>query len=136
MLISIHAIHIRKETMHRRMTITAINKGVEEVWTRSKEELEHGKWMNGSPPVSIPINGTAIIESEKQTGASYGTTGKIEFISNIKPGNVLSIKWNKPYGTDATTCSASINGSDYTVQVENKDFQKSYAACDVVISNA
>ena len=120
--------------MHRRMSITIINTGVEEVWTRSDSDLKHGKWMDDSPPVSIPINGTAEVNSEKQTGAAYGTTGGIEFISNIKPNNTLTIEWDKPYGSGATTCTASVSGADYNAKVENKDFQQSYASCDVVIT--
>ncbi|MDP5215534.1 hypothetical protein ORJ66_21040 [Pseudoalteromonas tunicata] len=121
--------------MHRRMTIKVINTGIEEVWTRSEEDLEHGKWMNGSPPVAVGMNNSVEIKSEKQTGASYGTTGSIEFISNIKPNNTLRIEWNKPYGTDATTCEATIVGDNYTAKVEDKDFQQSYASCNVVITS-
>jgi hypothetical protein len=116
------------------MSITVINTGVEEVWTRSESDLKHGKWMEGSPPVSVSIDGTAEVKSEKQTGAAYGTTGGIEFVSNIKPNNTLTIEWDKPYGTDATTCTASVSGDDYSADVQNKDFQKSYASCDVVIT--
>jgi len=119
--------------MHRRMTITVVNTGVEEVWTRSEDDLEHGKWMKNNPPVAIRMNESVEIKSEKQTGAAYGTTGSIEFISNIRPNNTLRIEWNKPYGTDETTCDATVIGDDYTAKVEDIDFQKSYSSCDVVI---
>jgi hypothetical protein len=52
----------------------------------------------------------------------------------VKPGGTLRISWNKPYGKDATTCVAEMTSLYYTAQVENKDFQKSDAFCDVVIS--
>lgn len=116
------------------MTITVKNGGNNEVWTRSEDHLEHGKWMDGSPPVRIPINGEEEIKSEKQTGVAYGTTGWIKFVSNITPGNTLKIDWNKPYGTDGTTCTADVIGDDFQAKVEDVDFQKSYAFCDVVIT--
>ena len=120
--------------MHRRMTITVINTGVKEDWILDNYHLDHGKWMAGSPPASIPVDGTTEIKSEKQTGASYGTTGWIKFVSTIIPNNTLSIKWNKPYGTDPTTCTAEVLGNDYQAEGKNKDFQKSYAFCDIVIT--
>jgi hypothetical protein len=120
--------------MRRRMVITVVNTGIEEKWELSKSHLDHGKWMDGSPPAYVGQNGTANVRSEKQTGASYGTTGWITFTSSVKPGGTLRISWNKPYGGDATTCVAEMTSLYYSAAVENKDFQTSDAACDVVIS--
>lgn len=119
--------------MTRRMTITVKNNGIDELWVLNSEHLEHGKWMSGSPPAQVPRNGTAIIKSEKTTGSFYGTTGWIKYTSTVKPGSTMTITWNKPYGTDPTTCVVDMNSIDYTAKVENRDFQKSEAFCDVVI---
>ena len=116
------------------MTITVVNTGVEEKWIQSGEHLEHGKWMDGSPPVDVAKEGSAIVQSEKQTGAAYGTTGWISFESSTIPGSSMTITWNKPYGSDPTTCTVDMNSVNYTAKVENKDFQKSEAWCDVIIS--
>ncbi|MCV9927891.1 hypothetical protein OIU83_09520 [Flavobacterium sp. LS1R49] len=120
--------------MTRRMTITVVNTNVDEKWIRDADHLEHGKWMDGGPPASISQNGKTIVKSEKQTGAAYGTTGWIRFVSNTHPGSTMTITWNKPYGKDATTCIVDMNSVKYTAKVENKDFQTSEAWCDVVIS--
>jgi 1-phosphatidylinositol phosphodiesterase len=120
--------------MTRRMTITVVNTGIDEKWVLSKSHLEHGKWMAGSPPSSIGPNDKEEVRSEKTTGASYGTTGWIQFTSTKKPGSTMTITWNKPYGHDATTCTVDMNSVDYTAEVKNKDFQQSEAWCDVVIS--
>lgn len=120
--------------MTRRMTITVKNLGIEEKWKRDADHLEHGKWMDGGPPQLVQKNGTAIIKSEKQTGALYGTTGWIRFVSEINPGSSMTITWNKPYGSDATTCKVDMSSTIYSAKVENKDFQKSEAWCDIIIS--
>lgn len=115
------------------MTITVINTGVKEDWILVSQHLEHGKWMDSSPPDKIPENGIKNIRSEKQTGAAYGTTGSIQFKSSIKADSTLTIVWNKPYGHDATTCTVDMNSTDYTAKVEDKNFQTSEAFCNVVI---
>lgn len=120
--------------MRRRMVITVVNTGNEEIWLLDKEHLAHGKWMDGSPPPYIKTNSTEKVESEKQTGAAYGTTGSITFVSGIRAGSTLKIDWNKPYGTDATTCAAAMTGDQYSAIITSKDFQHSEAFCDVVIS--
>src|SRR5947209_18582462 len=89
--------------MRRRMTITVVNTGIEEKWVKGKYQLEHGKWLDDSPPDYIGQNGTATVSSEKQTGAAYGTTGWITFNSTVKPGSTLKITWKKPYGKNAET---------------------------------
>ena len=116
------------------MTITILNTGIQERWDLKDSHLEHGKWMAGSPPGTIYPNNTAIVKSEKTTGASYGTTGWISFSSVTNPGSTMTITWNKPYGHDATTCTVDMNSTKYTAKVENKDFQESEAWCDVVIT--
>src|SRR5947209_12126189 len=103
--------------MIRRMVITIVNTGVSEKWTLSKSHLDHGKWMDGSPPSYVEQDGTANVRSEKQTGAAYGTTGWISFTSSVKPGSTLTITWEKPYGHDPTTCVAEMNGVNYIAKV-------------------
>lgn len=121
--------------MTRRMTITIVNTGVEETWILDASHLEHGKWMDGSPPDDVPKDSSkTIVKSEKETGAAYGTTGWIRFVSSVIPDSTVTITWNKPYGTDPTTCTVDVNSVDYIAKVENKDFQESEAFCDVVIS--
>lgn len=116
------------------MTITVKNNGIDEVWVLDSQHLDHGKWMAGSPPANVPKNGTATIKSEKTTGATYGTTGWIKYASTVRKGSTFTIRWNKPYGTDPTTCVVDMNSIEYSAKVENKDFQKSEAFCDVVIA--
>jgi len=113
--------------MTRRITITVINTGVAEQWNLSSNFLEHGKWMVGSPPNSILQYSTAEIKSEKTSGSLYGTTGQIVFISTVKRGTTLTINWNKPYGTDPTTCTANINGVAYLAAVRNTLYTDSEA---------
>lgn len=126
---------LKEKTMTRRMIITIINNGVEEQWLYSDSHLDHGKWMKDSPPLQVAKNGRAEIRTEKQTGAAYGTTGWIKYISTVKPGSTMTITWNKPYGHDDTTCFVSISNVQYTAKVENKDFGKEIASCQVVIKN-
>jgi len=120
--------------MTRRMTITVINTGVLEKWVLDSDHLEHGKWMKGSPPAAIAENSKAIVQSEKESGSFYGTTGWIKFTSTVKKGSTLTITWNKPYGSDPTNCRVDMNSVDYTAKVDNENFQQSEAFCDVVIS--
>ncbi|MCJ8292685.1 MAG: hypothetical protein HRT58_22550 [Crocinitomicaceae bacterium] len=123
--------------MTRRMIITINNEETAQTWLLEDEKdktfLKHGKWMDGSPVKSIQPYSQVQLKSEKQTGASYGTTGQATYKSEDDNSCTLLIKWNKPYGTDATTCTVSTTCSKYSVTVENKDFQQSVAKCDVVI---
>jgi hypothetical protein len=116
------------------MTITVVNAGTQETWLFSGEHLDHGKWMKGSPKDSIPADSNALLQSEKQDGAAYGTTGWITYISTVKKGSTLTINWNKPYDhKGTTTCVANLTGADYTAKVEDKDFQETQGFCSVII---
>lgn len=121
--------------MTRRMTITVLNNSADETWLYHSSDLEHGKWMKDSPPNSVHPNSTAIVQSEKTSGSLYGTTGQISFTSSKKPGSTLTINWNKPYGTDPTTCTVNLDGVDYVAVIKDEDFQESTATCTVAISN-
>lgn len=124
--------------MTRRMVITVVNTGVQEKWECDKYHLEHGKWMENNPPQIIPPNGQVTISSEKQSGASYGTTGWISYKSTINPGSTLTITWNKPYGTDPTTCNVDLNSLNYSAKVTYTNFGteegKEIGRCTITIS--
>lgn len=124
--------------MTRRMVITVVNTSIQEKWGYADSNLEHGKWMENNPPQIIPPNGQVTISSEKQSGATYGTTGWICYKSTINTGNTLTITWNKPYGTDPTTCSVSVTGMGYIAKVASSNFGtkegKEIGKCVVTIS--
>ncbi|MCJ8292686.1 MAG: hypothetical protein HRT58_22555 [Crocinitomicaceae bacterium] len=125
--------------MTRRITITIKNL-TNNKWVlnndSSKTFLKHGKWMKNSPPKSVSHNSEVVLKSEKQTGASYGTTGQATYQNDLDPSCEMVIKWNKPYGSDDTTCEAWVTCDEFKASVKNKDFQKSEAFCDVVLEKA
>jgi hypothetical protein len=119
--------------MKRTMEITVINKSESEL-ARQSENLTHGKWTDGvKPPVVIGPNSSGYVNSQKQTGSSYGTEGRCAYTIMDKDSNhpVLSIDWDKPYGHGESKLAASVAPDfPYTATVETiSKSDEHYIAC-------
>lgn len=99
--------------MQRTMEITVVNETDAKLTCRS-EKLVHGKWTDGIKPTKvIDPSEEGFINSQKETGAAYGTEGNCRYIivdSSNHPE--LEISWTKPYGHGASGVEAAIFMSD------------------------
>jgi hypothetical protein len=96
--------------MKRTMEITVINETDKELTSRSAK-LIHGKWTDGIAPTRVIEPGEeGSINSQKETGAAYGTEGSCRYIIVDRTSNnpELGISWTKPYGHDASGVAAAI----------------------------
>lgn len=125
--------------MTREMKITVLNQTPSSLLLNSSH-LRHGKWTDGDTPTQI-INpgGTGAINSQKQTGAAYGTEGECTYvIVNSGTNPMIEITWDKPYGTGSSFVRSAMRASDtsYTAMTEvTVDTTESYAARVTVKEN-
>jgi hypothetical protein len=91
---------------YRRMKITLEN-GTDVLLVRNSAKLTHGKWIGGvEPAVKIQPGGNGHIDSEKQTGASYGTEGDCAYVIVEQGTSQLEIHWDKPLGSGRSEVTA------------------------------
>ncbi|MEI8633017.1 hypothetical protein P4S72_15455 [Vibrio sp. PP-XX7] len=60
-------------------------------------------------PSKISAGGEETLYVGKRTGASVGPEGWVQYTTDLKEGgsSELTINFHKPYGSEATTCSAN-----------------------------
>jgi hypothetical protein len=108
--------------MTRTMKITVSNLTASSL-VRTSHNLKHGKWTDGVEPTPvIEPGGNGYINSQKQTGAAYGTEGSCSYIILDKDSDrpELKIYWDKPYGHGRSEVTAAILTPDspYKATVE------------------
>lgn len=119
--------------MKRTMEITVINHAAVPL-TKCSEKLKHGKWTDGVEPTPvIEPSGKGYINSQKETGAAYGTEGSCSYIILGKGSDhpELKIDWDKPYGHGRSEVNAAIltPNSPYKATVETiSDSTEHYVA--------
>jgi hypothetical protein len=108
--------------MKRTMEITVVNHTAVPL-TKNSEKLIHGKWTDEVRPTPvIEPGGNGYINSQKETGAAYGTEGNCSYIilDQGKDSPELKITWDKPYGHGSSTVKATVSSPDspYKASVE------------------
>ncbi|MEI8634449.1 hypothetical protein P4S72_25315 [Vibrio sp. PP-XX7] len=124
---------MNKKDMH----ITIKNQ-TDAIWHLNDKDMKHGKCKNKDNkfPSKISAGGEETLYVGKRTGASVGPEGWVQYTTDLKEGgsSELTINFHKPYGSEATTCSANAT-KNFNANATNKDFQTSDAYCDVIITS-
>lgn len=123
--------------MKRTMEITVINHTDAQLTIHS-EKLAHGKWTDGVKPTPvIEPGGNGYINSQKETGAAYGTEGSCQYliIGNGSDYPELNISWTKPYGHGGSGVKAAIAPPDspYKTTVETRVDSTEHFAARVMV---
>lgn len=106
--------------MKRTMAITVYNHTAVPL-VRNSDHLTHGKWTDGDRPTPVIKPGAnGSINSQKETGAAYGTEGYCKYVladSSDQP--TLEIGWSKPYHGESSVNAAILTpDSPYTTTTE------------------
>ncbi|MGN2755617.1 aegerolysin family protein [Aliivibrio fischeri] len=102
-------------------------------------KLKHGKWReNGQPDKQVLVDDTATFNAGKQTGASYGVTGQIEYSAENTAKYTLT--FNNPYsGDNSASLKCEFKGETYTLNEfvrYNKTDQPMNLTVKLVLSNS
>ena len=106
--------------MTRTMKITVSNLTASSL-VRTSCHLKHGKWTDGEEPTLVIKPGEkGFINSQKQTGAGYGSEGYCTYVivdNGTHP--TLEVSWSKPYGSGPSFVKEAMqSGTPYTTTVE------------------
>jgi hypothetical protein len=104
--------------MTRTMKITVSNLATSSLVLTS-DHLKHGKWTDGVEPTPIiKPKEKGFINSQKQTGSSYGTEGYCMYVIMDNGANpTFDVSWSKPH--DGKSFVKVSDTPEYSVTVED-----------------